>query len=270
MKKSTRSTADSHGNGSRNETSNGLTSKGTKHDVNLRKNGFIHFQIGLILAMFLVYFGLELAFSREKPPVLTHEDLSSEVLEFHSDANNFVVEKNKVVQQSNQKVNDPDKFKIVPDDVIINPKLEFKKDPEVDNTGVIDVSSIKPFKDPDIEEGIVIPFIALEDVPVFPGCEKVEKSERKACFEEKMQKHVLRTFRYPEAAIDMQEQGKVYAMFTIGKEGLIEDVKLRGPSKILENEAARIIGELPVMKPGKQRDLPVRVSFSMPIVFKLN
>lgn len=270
MKKSTTSTANFHGNGNRSETSNGLTPKGSKRDANLRKNGFVHFQIGLIVAMFLVYFGLELAFNREKPPVVIHEDLSSEVLEFHSDANNFIVEKKKVAQQTNQKVTNPDKFEIVPDDAIVNPKLEFQSDPEVVDAGVVDLNSIKPAEDPDLEESIIIPFVALEDVPVFPGCEKVEKSERRACFEQKMQKHVLRTFKYPEAAIDMQEQGKVYAMFTIGKEGLIEDVQLRGPSKILENEAARIIDKLPVMKPGRQGNKPVSVSFSMPIIFQLN
>ena len=58
-------------------------------------------------------------------------------------------------------------------------------------------------------------------------------------------------------------------MFTIGKNGLIEDVRLKGPAKVLENEAERIIDRLPKMVPGKRLDKPVKVSFSIPITFQL-
>ena len=44
---------------------------------------------------------------------------------------------------------------------------------------------------------------------------------------------------------------------------------MRGPDKNLENEAARIIGRLPQMTPGKQRGRAVRVPFSIPITFRL-
>jgi protein TonB len=44
---------------------------------------------------------------------------------------------------------------------------------------------------------------------------------------------------------------------------------MRGPDKLLENEAGRIIGRLPQMTPGKQRGRPVRVPFSIPITFRL-
>ena len=45
-------------------------------------------------------------------------------------------------------------------------------------------------------------------------------------------------------------------------------IRTRGPDKILEKEAARIIGLLPKMEPGKQRGKSVRVPYSIPINFK--
>jgi protein TonB len=65
-------------------------------------------------------------------------------------------------------------------------------------------------------------------------------------------------------------QGRVYVNFIISKEGLITNVRMRGPDKNLEKEAARIISKLPKMTPGKQRGRPVRVPFSIPITFRLN
>ena len=65
-------------------------------------------------------------------------------------------------------------------------------------------------------------------------------------------------------------QGRVYVSFIINKDGTIGSVRMRGPDKNLEKEAARIINRLPRMIPGKQRGRPVRVPFSIPITFKLN
>ncbi len=112
-----------------------------------------------------------------------------------------------------------------------------------------------------------VPFAVIEDVPVFPGCEGA--SDKRACFNEMMQKHIIKNFRYPEIAQEMGVQGRVNVMFTIQKDGSIGNIRYRGPDKNLEAEALRIIEKLPKMTPGKQRGRAVRVPFSIPIVFKL-
>ena len=114
-----------------------------------------------------------------------------------------------------------------------------------------------------------IPFAIIEDVPLFPGCERVAKSKRRDCFQEKMNIHIRKNFRYPEIAQEMGIQGRVFVMFTIGSDGSIINIRTRGPSKILEDEAKRIITKLPQMTPGRQRGRAVRVPFSIPIQFKL-
>ncbi len=119
----------------------------------------------------------------------------------------------------------------------------------------------------EVDEDLDIPFAVIEDVPVFPGCEN--SKDKRACFNEMMQKHIAKNFRYPEIAQEMGVQGRVNVMFVIQKDGTIGNVRMRGPDKNLEAEAARIIGKLPTMTPGKQRGRAVRVPFSIPITFKL-
>ncbi|MEN1783567.1 MAG: energy transducer TonB [Bacteroidota bacterium] len=130
-----------------------------------------------------------------------------------------------------------------------------------------EVMEVEDVEVEEIDEDISVPFAVIEDVPVFPGCERA--SNKKACFQEMMNKHIRKNFRYPEIAQEMGIQGRVAVMFTIQKDGSIGDVRMRGPDKNLEAEARRIISKLPKMTPGKQRGRPVKVPFSIPINFRL-
>ena len=114
-----------------------------------------------------------------------------------------------------------------------------------------------------------IPFASIEDVPLFPGCEKVRKSKRRDCFQDKMNQHIVQNFRYPEFAQKNRIQGRVFVQFFIEKDGNITGIRSRGPHGTLERAAERIIEKLPKMTPGYQRGLPVKVPFSIPITFKL-
>ncbi|MDP5229306.1 MAG: M56 family metallopeptidase [Cellulophaga sp.] len=114
---------------------------------------------------------------------------------------------------------------------------------------------------------IDIPFSVIENPPVFPGCENA--ADKRACFQEKIFKHISKNFNYPIDAQEKGIQGKVYVNFVINEDGVITRTKMRGPDKSLEEEAARIIGKLPKMTPGLQRGRAVNVPFSIPITFKL-
>ena len=118
-------------------------------------------------------------------------------------------------------------------------------------------------------EDVDVPFAVIEDVPIFPGCERVAKSKRRDCFQEQINKHIRKNFRYPEIAQEMGIQGRVYINFVIDKDGSITSIRMRGPDKNLEKEAQRIIAKLPRMTPGKQRGRAVRGPFSIPITFRL-
>lgn len=137
---------------------------------------------------------------------------------------------------------------------------------ETDQEEIVEVEDIEVEDDFD---DVDVPFAVIEDVPIYPGCEKVPKSQRRACFQEQINKHIRKNFRYPEIAQEMGIQGRVYVQFVIAKDGSITSVRMRGPDKNLEKEAARIISRLPKMTPGKQRGRAVRVPFSIPITFRL-
>lgn len=137
---------------------------------------------------------------------------------------------------------------------------------ETDRDEIIEVEDVVIEEE---EEIIDVPFAVIEDVPVFPGCEDVEKNQLRNCFQEQMNKHIKRNFRYPEIAQEMGIKGRVFVNFIISEDGSITNIRMRGPDKNLEGEAKRIISLLPNMTPGKQRGRPVRVPFSIPIVFRL-
>lgn len=112
-----------------------------------------------------------------------------------------------------------------------------------------------------------VPFALIDEVPIFPGCEDAE--DQRDCFQEQMNNHIRTNFQYPAEAQEQGIQGKVYVQFTINKVGNIEEVKLRGPDRLLEEEVRRIISLLPKMQPGKYKGRPVNVPFSIPVNFTL-
>ncbi|WP_034043888.1 energy transducer TonB [Wocania ichthyoenteri] len=131
---------------------------------------------------------------------------------------------------------------------------------------IVDVSDVDV---EEVDEDVEVPFAAIEDVPVFPGCEGEPRNKMKDCFQKKIQEHVVKNFRYPELATEMGIQGRVSVIFVIDSKGFTTKVRSRGPDKILEKEAERIISLLPKMTPGKQRGRSVKVSYAVPIFFKL-
>ena len=76
--------------------------------------------------------------------------------------------------------------------------------------------------------------------------------------------------RYPEEAEKNGIGGMVYVQFVIDTTGKVVEPKvIRGVSPELDAEALRVVSEMPAWKPGMQRGKPVRVSFTLPVIFKL-
>ena len=144
------------------------------------------------------------------------------------------------------------------------------KSTEIGQDDVIEerVISVDEVEVVEVEEDIAVPFAVIEEVPIFPGCTG-NKTELRLCFQEKMQDHLQKNFRYPEAAKDLDIQGRVFVFFVIDNTGKVAKIKSRGPDRLLEKESERIISLLPRMKPGKQRNKAVTVPYSIPINFKL-
>lgn len=129
---------------------------------------------------------------------------------------------------------------------------------------IIDIDEVDVLED---DEDVSVPFAIVEKVPIWPGCKGNTNSVLKKCFQENMNKHVTKNFKYPEQALELGIRGKVFVLFMIDSKGHVAGIKTRGPDKILEKEASRIISLLPTMVPGKQRGKSVNVPYSLPINF---
>lgn len=76
--------------------------------------------------------------------------------------------------------------------------------------------------------------------------------------------------RYPEAAHKAGIQGRVTVQFVVGKDGSIGNVSiLRGVNADLDAEAIRVISSMPKWKPGTQKGEPVKVKYTVPVMFRL-
>lgn len=237
--------------------------KAGKEKANLATRGFLRFQLGLILALLLVYLGLEASFRIYGTPQSEFSEFPEPLELFYADlppvVNREAPAEKAVSAKSTVFIPAPDIYEAEPAEGLIEPTT-------TDQSHTLNPGSISFAKPPVPEE---IPFWAIEEAPVFPGCEVVEKSERQACFQEKVNRHIRKHVRYPRVEQELRIEGKVYVTFRIQADGTISDIQLKGPSPGLEAEAERLISLLPVMTPGKQRGQAVRVPFSIPIIFKL-
>ena len=231
--------------------------------VDMDQYSGIFFLIGLTLVLFLTWRALEMK-------TYTKEDEVSDIVEFVQD-----VKEDIPITETIKNLPPPpppavpDFIEIVEDAVEVEETVigstETDQD-EIVEEPIIEVEDVDFIEE---EEEITVPFAIIEDVPVFPGCEGGTQAEQRACFQRKVQEHIKKQFNYPQLAMDMGLQGKVYVQFAIDSKGHIVNIRTRGPHDILEKEAHRIISALPQMTPGKQRGRAVKVPYSIPITFKM-
>ncbi|MFL0077095.1 energy transducer TonB [Tenacibaculum maritimum] len=114
-------------------------------------------------------------------------------------------------------------------------------------------------------------FSTVDNIPLFSNCEGSKKSERMDCFNTEMIKHIQKHFRYPSDAVRERIQGDVWVRFVIDKNGTIKNIKALGPknASILNNEAKRVVSELPQFIPAKKNGEYVSVKYGFPISFSL-
>jgi protein TonB len=101
-------------------------------------------------------------------------------------------------------------------------------------------------------------FRVVESMPVFPGGEAA------------LYAYLAENTEYPKIAREAAISGTVYVSFVVEKDGFITDVQLlRGIGGGCDEEAIRVVQNMPVWTPGKQRNIPVRVQYSLGVKFIL-
>ena len=122
----------------------------------------------------------------------------------------------------------------------------------------------------EVEEDVEVPFAVIENVPVFPGCERGNNEKKRKCMSEKISKFVQRKFNTDLAGdLGLTGRQRISVIFKIDKGGNVTGVRARAPHPRLEKEAQRVINLLPKMQPGKQKGKAVIVPYSLPIIFQV-
>ena len=89
-------------------------------------------------------------------------------------------------------------------------------------------------------------------------------------WDQKLFEFLSENTKYPQIAKESGVQGRVFVNFVVEPNGSISNVKvLRGIGSGCDEEAMRVVKLLPCFNPGKKRGEPVRVSYTLPVVFKL-
>lgn len=222
--------------------------KTPKADLESKKTVFL--QIGLVVALSLVLVAFE----------WTSTDVN---VDFSLQDEDIEVEEEIIPITRQEEVKPPppppppavaDILNIVEDDVELDEELEIM-DTEMSQDDIVDFSNMV-FEEETRDEGEI--FMIVEEMPEFPGGT------------EALQRYLSQSVRYPVIAQENGIQGRVYIQFVINQNGEVTNATiLRGVDPSLDREALRVVEAMPKWKPGKQRNRPVRVSYTVPINFVL-
>ena len=114
-------------------------------------------------------------------------------------------------------------------------------------------------QNPPIQEE-AIPITPIEKKPTFQGGDA-----------NTFAKWVSQNNKYPEAAKAAGIEGRVMVQFTVGKDGMVRDVKvLRGVDEALDAEAVRVISSSPKWGPAEKSGKIIDITYQFPVIFRLD
>jgi len=226
--------------------------------ANLENYSKLFLQLGLVLALLIIYLGIEYkTFDRDI------SDLGDANYQEEMEEEIPITERIEQIKPPPPPPPAPEKIEVVEDEKEVEETV--LESTETDEDEAVEVEEIEEVVE---EEEVLedVPFAIIEDAPVFPGC-KGSKAEKKKCLQDKIQKHVRKKYNVELANELGLDPGKkrVYVQFKISKTGNITEIRARGPHKRLEKEAERVVKLLPKMIPGKQRGRAVGVKYTLPV-----
>lgn len=134
-----------------------------------------------------------------------------------------------------------------------------------EGTGDIDIIAPPESSQPTVREKAVEvvpktdePFVVVEQQPAFPGGL------------DGLRNFLSKNLHYPRQAASAGVSGRVYVSFVVNTDGSLTDVQvLKGIGFGCDEEARRVVSNMPRWQPGKQSGRAVRVKFNLPISFSL-
>ena len=222
--------------------------------ANLENKKFMFMEIGLIAALLIVLGAFEWSTTETSVSILEEEVA-------------VVIEEEQVPITQEEQLPPPevpkepvmsDVIDIVDDDIKVEDNFLISTEDDA-SLGVEIKDYVVEQQEEEVVEEEEIPFAIVEQKPTFQGKDPNHFT-----------KWVFSKIVYPEIAKENGVQGRVTLQFTIDTDGSIRNVKvLRGVDSSLDKEAVRVVSSSPKWQPGMQRNKPVKVKYTFPVVFQL-
>lgn len=224
-------------------------------DKDLRNRSLLFFQIGLIIMLFISWRAIEWK-TYDKDDI----DVGVVNLDMLDEEDAVITEMQNQPPPPPPPPPAPEIIEVVEDDSEV--EEEVIESTETTEEEIVEVEEVE-----EVEEVIEdVPFALIQQVPIFPGCENAK--DKKACMSEKISKFVNKKFDVGLGSeLGLSGRNRVSVQFKIDRNGDVVNVRARGPHPRLEQEAIRVIQQLPKMKPGEQRGQKVGVIYGLPINF---
>ena len=217
--------------------------------ANLENKKLMFIQIGMIISLLIAWMAFEhKSYDKREidPSLLNREVVLDEEM----------VEITKQEEQKPQPVEMPKQttqLEIVQDDVEVE---DIEINAEVEQNEVIEEYVAPEVVDEEVVEQEI--FKIVEEMPSFPGGEA------------KLMEYVGKNIKYPQIARETGIQGRVFVNFVVEPDGSVSNVTvLRGIGGGCDEEAMRVVKNMPKWKPGKQRGKAVRVQYMLAVNFRL-
>ena len=221
--------------------------------ANLENKKFLFMEIGLIAALLMVLGAFEWSTTETTVSILEEETA-------------VVIEEEQVPITQEEQLPPPevpkepvmsDIIDIVDDDIKVEDNFLISTEDDASLGVEIKDYVVEQEEEEEVEEEV--PFAIVEQKPTFQGGDA-----------NTFTKWVFSKIVYPEIAKENGVQGRVTLQFTIETDGSVKNVKvLRGVDSSLDKEAVRVVSSSPKWSPGMQRNKPVRVKYTFPVVFQL-
>lgn len=210
-----------------------------KPEADLSKYYTVFLQLGMILTLAIFILAVNI-------------DITSFAPEEYQLDEQEIVEMEEVIQTEQIETPPPPPRPPVPVEV---PNDEIIEDVDIDISSDFDLNDRLDMPPPKQEEEEPEEdfFVVVEEMPQLIGGLASIQNE----------------IEYPEMARRAGIEGRVYVQFIVNEKGEVEDPRvIRGIGGGADEEALRAVKQAK-FKPGMQRGRPVRVQYSLPVVFRL-
>ncbi len=225
--------------------------KNPKADLNKKKTLFL--EIGLVISLGFAIGIFTVSQTEKKIEQLDLGTVADEIEMIDITTQEEQQKPEAPVKQSIQVISDI--LNVVKNDTKITTSFDFA---EFDEMSDINIEAFEiEVTEEEIEEDA--PFLTAEVMPSFRGGDLMT-----------FRNWVMERLRYPTIAQENGISGRVVAQFVIERDGSLSNIQiLQSPDRSLSDEAVRVLQNSPKWEPGRQRDVPCRVKYILPVEFKI-